>query len=109
MQKQMRVIETYKATYPNPIVVRAGEVLKVGLADPEQPDWFWCEGPDGRRGWVPKDCIEEGLAKCDYSAVELNAEEGDTLSVVEEKYGWVFGEQASGKRGWIPRDKVADL
>ena len=35
-----RVLAEYQAAYPEPIVVRAGEVLVVGKEDPEYPGWI---------------------------------------------------------------------
>ena len=103
MEKHLKVIAAYTAMYPDPIIVKAGDVLKVGAVDPEQPDWHWCEGPDGKSGWVPKDYIDGELAACDYSAVELSATEGEQLLFLKELYGWVFCENENGRRGWIPQ------
>jgi len=109
MQKFVKVVTAYTALYPNPIVVKKGDELKVGLPDPEQPDWFWCAGPDGRCGWVPKDYIDGNVVNCDYSAVELSAAEGEQLVFLREIYGWAFCQRENGDVGWIPLTNLGEV
>jgi hypothetical protein len=110
MTKQLVMIEDNEPTYPDPIQVNQGEVLIVGEEDSEYPGWIWCENQEGKRGWVPDDCIEtvgsESRAKYDYSAVELRARVGDRLIPLESKYGWVLCTNSAGDRGWLPLTKV---
>jgi len=41
-QQTCRVVADYRAAYPDPIIVRAGDELIVGDGDPEYPGWVWC-------------------------------------------------------------------
>jgi Variant SH3 domain len=47
-----RVTTDYRAAYPDPIVMSAGETLRVGEIDPEDAGWVWCTGRTGKSGWV---------------------------------------------------------
>ena len=109
MATQRKVIKAYTAIYPDPIVVKAGELMKVGDPDHEQPDWLWCQGSDGKSGWVPKSYIDGETANRDYSAVELTAIEGEQLLFIEEQYGWAFCENERGDKGWIPTVNLEEL
>jgi hypothetical protein len=44
-----RVVADYKVAYPDPLVVRAGDVLNVGKEDPDYPGWVWCEDRNNKR------------------------------------------------------------
>ena len=101
-----RVVTPYRPSNPDPISVRAGDVLIVGKEDIEYPGWVWCEGPDGRRGWVPTDCVDNSRALYDYTAVELLVSEGELLLLIEEKNAWAFCTNEEGEQGWLP---VANL
>ncbi len=35
------VLADYQVAHPDPLVVRAGEVLDVGKEDPDYPGWVW--------------------------------------------------------------------
>ena len=60
-QQTCRVITDYRAAYPDPITVCAGDELTVGDGDPD-PGWVWCTDGRGKGGWVPDDCIEQTRA-----------------------------------------------
>ena len=110
--KQLLVIEDNEPTYPDPIQVKSNDPLIVGEADTEYPGWIWCENQQGKRGWVPEDCIETSgsgsRAKYDYSAVELRARMGERLVPIDNKYGWVLCSNSVGDRGWLPLTKVRE-
>ena len=95
-----RAVTDYQVAYPDPLVVRAGDVLNVGNEDADYPGWVWCEG---KGGWVPDDCIELGgesaRARYDYAATELAATVGEELVVTKEKGGWGL----CTKREWSTR------
>jgi uncharacterized protein YgiM (DUF1202 family) len=105
-----RVLAEYQAAYPEPIVVRAGEVLVVGKEDPEYPGWIWCTDRNGKGGWVPDDCVERtggsARARYDYAATELSASVGEELIMTKEKSGWAWCTNGNGQSGWLP---VANL
>jgi hypothetical protein len=51
-ESSYRVTTDYRAAYPDPILMSAGETLRVDLADPEYDGWVWCAGQTGKSGWV---------------------------------------------------------
>jgi hypothetical protein len=110
--KQLVVLEDNEPTYLDPIQVSKGDLLIVGEEDSEYPGWIWCENQQGKRGWVPDDCIETSgsvsRAKYDYSAVELRAHTGELLIPIQYKYGWVQCSNGDGARGWLPLTKVRE-
>ncbi len=101
-----RVVADYQVAYPDPLVVRAGDVLSVGKEDSDYPGWVWCEDRNGKGGWVPDDCIELvgkfARARYDYAATELAATVGQELVVTREKRGWALCTNESGQSGWLP-------
>ncbi len=105
-----RVVADYRAAYPDPIVMRAGERLRVGETDEDNDAWVWCTGSSGKSGWVPVAYLrldgEAGTALCDYSAVELSVRAGETLNVLEEEAGWVMARDQRGRSGWVPLENL---
>jgi hypothetical protein len=102
----VRVVRDYVAQYPDPITVRAGDRVLVGVDDPEFPGWRWCTGPDRRAGWVPEPFFEahgrEAVMLRDYTARELTVSAGAEVSVGEAIHGWVWATDADGHTGWVP-------
>jgi uncharacterized protein YgiM (DUF1202 family) len=105
-----RVIAYYRAAYPDPIVMRAGERLRVGERDKDKDVWVRCTGSSKKSGWVPVAYIrvdgEKGTTPRDYSAVELSVRTGQTLEFLEEESGWVLAGDPSGRSGWVPLENV---
>jgi hypothetical protein len=103
----LRVAKDYTPQYPDPITVRAGDLVRVGGDDPEFPGWRWCTGPDGREGWVPEPFLQhadgEAIMLRDYTAKELAVRAGDEVSLGEAMHGWVWATDAVGHSGWIPQ------
>jgi catechol 2,3-dioxygenase-like lactoylglutathione lyase family enzyme len=108
----MKLIATraHAAGYPDPLAVRAGEEVRRGAADPEQPGWTWCTDSRGRGGWTPEAWLEErdGAWTCtqDYDSRELTVAAGEELEQVGQHLGWVLCRDARGERGWVPTEKV---
>jgi hypothetical protein len=106
----VRVTRTYRAQYPAPIRVRAGERVRIGREDEDYPGWRWCAAPDGREGWVPVDVLRqedgEAVLRIDYEATELDVNPGQQVTVEKEMRGWLWVEDAAGGRGWIPASHV---
>ena len=105
-----RVMTDYRAAYPDPIVMSAGETLRVGEIDPEYDGWVWCTGRTGKSGWVPQAYIEQrgetGVALRDYDATELSVQAGEELSASDEESGWVWATNSHGQSGWVPAENV---
>ncbi|THF67419.1 hypothetical protein E6C76_03375 [Pseudothauera nasutitermitis] len=109
--KTYRVIQDHTSGYPEPITFAKGAPLAVGekYAGPEGWDnWLFCETPGQKGGWVPAQVIEiingtTGRARDDYTARELNAQEGESLLGTKTVNGWVWCEKPdSSESGWIP-------
>ena len=105
------VIQDHTSEYPEPITLEKGAPLTVGEKHegPEGWDnWFFCESPGQKGGWVPAQIIErvEGdaaRAREDYTARELNVQQGDVLLGSRTLNGWVWCEQFGGSEsGWVP-------
>ena len=107
----MRILKEYAAQYTDPITVRAGDRVSVGVADPEFPGWRWCTGPDGRQGWVPELLLRlEGLGALmleDYTARELSVPAGAEVAVHRVVAGWAWVTAQDGRSGWIPLSCIA--
>lgn len=105
----------YERPYPDPISVRAGDVVKVDRTRTETTDlfgWLWCRGPDGREGWTPEGWIEQagatGRMTRDFSALELDVDAGERLLAILGESGFVFARRQNGEEGWVP-DGLLDL
>jgi SH3-like domain-containing protein len=100
------IVASHRASYPEPIRVRAGDELRLGAEDDEYPGWIWVVGGDDREGWMPKAllAIEGGVAvaRTDYDAREMDVWPGQMVTVHEEVLGWARVEDGSGNVGWIP-------
>jgi hypothetical protein len=86
------------------LCVRAGDALVLGEEDEENEGWVWATDPEDRGGWAPIDLADPqtGLARYDYSAAELNAAEGELVTVEEDRNGWAWCVNEAGEKGWIP-------
>ena len=104
--QRARVTRAYTAQYADPIAFRAGDRLIVGANDTEWPAFVCCTGPDGRSGWTPDRLIERdragGVARADYSALELTVVAGETVTILEEEGGWIRVTNSAGATGWVP-------
>ncbi len=105
-----RVVADYRAAYPDPIVMTAGERLRVGERDEDNEAWVWCTGSSGKSGWVHVAYVridgDAGTALRDYSAAELSVRSGETLAVVDEEAGWVLARDRRGRFGWVPLENI---
>ena len=101
-----RVIADHQSTYPDPLVISAGEMLTVGDNDSQWPGFVWCTNQSGKGGWVPKAYLDRdndtATARCDYSAVELTVTIGEQLALLKEEGGWAWCSTQDGRLGWVP-------
>ena len=115
-RRTCQVIRDYQTEFPDPLSVQAGERLEISekvdnwRGNPAWP-WVWCTDPRGKGGWVPPGLIETlgntAIARYDYSAVELPATVGETLTIERAENGWLWCANQRGQRGWIPKDHVS--
>jgi hypothetical protein len=105
-----RVVKDYRASDPNPLVIKAGEKLQVGERDTTWPAFVRCRNHSENEGWVPESFLEidgqVAVARIDYSAVELTVGSGEVLFLEEEEGGWYWARKETGERGWIPAEHI---
>ncbi len=105
------VIESWTATYPDPIQVVEGEPIELdGRSDVwDGHTWLWAKSRNGKEGWIP-DCIvsdtDPVTATENYTAVELTCQKGETLRGEKVRHGWVFCSNRNGQRGWVPERNI---
>jgi hypothetical protein len=106
LPRRARVIRDHVAQYPDPIRVRAGQVVRLDREDDEYPGWWWCTAPDGRSGWVPDELLRRRGVEADiledYDATELAVRGGDEVCVSSIRHEWLLVSNAAGAAGWIP-------
>lgn len=107
--KLFKVISPYKSPYPDPIIFKKGEKVKIGKKfedDPEWKDWLWCEGENNNKAWTPKQFIDisgsKGIINLYYNARELSIDTGEILIISEIVNGFGFAEKENGEKGWAP-------
>ena len=109
------VIKSHRTNYPNPISLVQGQSFIIGekYKGPEHWDnWYFCTTVDkNSSGWVPAQLIQwkgtEGIAKEDYTAKELNVDEGEHLVGLKELNGWIWCQRVlTLEEGWIPKENV---
>jgi uncharacterized protein YraI len=108
-----RVIKEHISTYPDPIVLKKGERIVVGMEydkDPEWEGWIWCENINGKKGWAPKQYLKiagnTGIVRCDYSANELTVKVGEEIIVYKTENGWAWSRNSIGELGWVPLKNI---
>jgi len=115
--KQYLVIQGHTSEYSEPITFEKGAPLTVSEKHegPEGWDnWFFCESPGQKGGWVPAQIIEiindkTARARDDYTARELNVREGDLLHGSRTLNGWVWCKRSdSSESGWAPLSCVQE-
>lgn len=106
-----RVISAYRAAYPDPLVIHAGEVLAVGEKESEWSGWIWCTNRSGKSRWVPEVYVDRKgdtcVALCDYDATELSVRVGEELVAGQEAAGWLWCTNREGQRGWVPKEHLS--
>lgn len=106
------VRQPHRSTYPNPIHFRRGERLGLGRRDDQYPGWVWTQTPDGNAGWAPLELLEidadgeNAQAMADYSARELDTEQDEVVTVMQQLNGWGWVVRANGESGWVPLETL---
>jgi len=115
--KKYLVTQGHTSEYPEPITFSKGALLTVGekYEGPENwSDWFFCDTSGQKGGWVPAQVIEinkgdTAYAREDYTARELNVQEGDLLLGSRALNGWVWCENpSSSESGWVPLENLQE-
>ena len=58
---QASVIQAWKITYRDPLILHVGETLQVGKRDSEWSGWIWCTDAAGKGGWVPESYLGDSM------------------------------------------------
>ncbi|TQM90065.1 SH3 domain-containing protein [Roseinatronobacter monicus] len=105
---KFKVTEDWTATYVDPIVLQAGDVLYL-TGRKENWDgyiWLWAKSAGGLEGWIPDTIVRKANDGCaaaeDYNAAELTCQVGEIVTGEKETHGWVFCRSADGSAGWVP-------
>lgn len=106
----VKVIRDHKPSYGDPIRISRGDVIVLtGRIDNwDSHIWLWAIAPDGRQGWIPDNLLDRqtGVARQNYSAIELACKKGDLLAAEHSSHGWSWCVSPSGKAGWVPNSKL---
>jgi hypothetical protein len=104
------ITKDHQATYPDPLVVQAGDELVVGKQDTDWPAFIWCTNQAGKSGWVPEKHLDRqgqhAIARRDYSTAELTVTTGEQVNITSEDSGWYWVTNQAGHSGWVPVEKV---
>lgn len=114
--KKFIVISSWESTYPNPIILKAGDEVIVDKSiiddNPEWCGWVWCISANNS-GWVPhqiivmKGALSDNQFKAeittDYSANELSVEVGEVLEGDQSLNDWTWCHKIDDiVWGWVP-------
>jgi predicted acetyltransferase len=106
-------ISAHQASYPNALLVKAGEELELGKRDPASPGWIWCTNKEGESGWMPLRWLDQmetaGTALRDYSSVELTLQTDEEVSLHLEEGSWFWATNRVGQSGWVPVRSIMPL
>jgi len=102
------VVETWQPAYRRPLILRAGDRIKVGQHDTEWTSYRWCTDEAGTGGWVPHDYLvmeDDGITATttvDYSTVELSVEADSLVTGFQAAGDWTWCVSDDGAEGWVP-------
>ncbi|MBK8984451.1 MAG: hypothetical protein IPM38_19555 [Ignavibacteria bacterium] len=108
------VIKSYRTKFPEPLILEAGDEVVLGEEEKEEKwkGWIRAESEKGK-GWMPVQILEisqdktRGKVLENYTAQELDADEGDELIIIKSLNGWSWAENISAnKEGWIPDENI---
>jgi hypothetical protein len=103
-------IRKWKTNYPNPIILEQNEIVEIVEKENDNPNWkkwFFCK-KQNKLGWVPEQIInrienKKGIVTENYSAKELNVNEGEKVKEIKELNGWVWVKrELNNDKGWLP-------
>lgn len=107
------VVKQHRTEYPEPMILLKGQEVAIGdkHEGPEGWDnWYFCTAPGQKGGWAPIQIFECGHGETrkvleDYSAKELDVEEGETLIGIKKLNGWLWCRRSGdGEEGWVPAE-----
>jgi uncharacterized protein YgiM (DUF1202 family) len=109
-KKYCKVITEYISAFPEPLLIKKGESLRIENKKSEWPGWVWCINNDGNEGWIPKSYLKlkgkQYIVIKDYDATELTVSKGQELLIEKEESGWIWVSDKKDNQGWIPLENV---
>ena len=115
---EYRAVGRHRSDYPEPISFSKGALIDIGdkyEGDEPWDNWYFCSVPGQPGGWVPGQVIEwtdayHGTALEDYTAREMDVDEGDMLIGSRILNGWIWCSRASDQEsGWVPMEVLQEL
>jgi len=105
-----KVIKNYTSAFPEPLILKKGENLRVENKKSEWSGWIWSITEKGDKGWVPENHVKihgniVEIIK-DYNATEITAVKGQIFQVEKEESEWVWVSSENGEFGWIPQKNI---
>jgi hypothetical protein len=104
------ILRQYQSAYPDPLILKPGDDLKVQPKESEWSGWIWCVSRTGQAGWVPESFVERTDESCrlirEYNGTELTVNTGERVTVLAEESGWFWCVNQTGLYGWIPIEVV---
>lgn len=116
--KKYLIVSPHESEFPNPITFKKGAPLIVGEeyeGSEGWDNWFLCSTPGQESGWVPGQIIERlvgstGRALDDYTARELDVQEGELVIGSRTLNGWLWCERYGGSgAGWVPLENLKEV
>ena len=111
----MKVIvkKSHKSDVLFPFKAIKGEILQCEERSTQWEGWLYCKNKEGFNGWTPKaflSQIENNLGTYQlihsYNAIEISANEGDSVELKESESGWAWVINKNGEEGWIPLENL---
>lgn len=107
---KVEVIKKHQTNYPNPVSFKVGDKLTIGERDTEYKGWVKVTTSSGNFGWAPESYINlqsiPALATKNYTAKELNTEQGETLEFILSLNEWSWVKNSSREYGWVPNETI---
>jgi hypothetical protein len=110
------VIKAHRTEFHDPIILKQGEKVIIGEESSDTwLNWIFCTKTDGsNKGWVPKQIIKHidnyGEITEDYSAKELDIDEGTIIEGIKELNGWLWLRNKNiNEIGWVPMENLKKL
>ncbi|MCC4264205.1 hypothetical protein LL240_07025 [Oceanimonas baumannii] len=102
------VVEEHISEFPNPLYLKRGNRVTLGVMDDDFPDWVFITNDVGEQAWAPVQYIEHlagastGILIQDYDNLEFNTVLGEKLSVLFELNSWYRVSRSADEIGWVP-------